>query len=132
MRMIDFFSVCEGSINEAFPIARVIARRALLKNASSVVVTHNHPDGFAIATAQDREVTRRLEQSLHLLGVSLLEHLLFGGGACIPLLQTNACMLRTSPTDQDADTFYNRFYEDMYTGERTVAELYGIQQDTGI
>ncbi len=128
MHLIDFYHVCDGTINEARPIARDISRRALLKNASAVIVAHNHPDGFAIATAPDREFTAKLEQALALNGTMLLEHLLFGSGECIPLLQKYACMVRTSPTEQDADSFYERFYQDMFTGERTTAELLGLEE----
>lgn len=128
MRLIDFFHVCDGTINEAYPIARTIARRALLKNASAVIVAHNHPDGFAIATAQDRDFTNKLEQALKLIGTVLLEHLLFGDGCCIPLLQKNACMLRTSPTEEDNETFYTRFYADMNTDKRSTAELLGLEE----
>ncbi len=128
MRLIDFYHVCDGTINEARPIARDISRRALIKDASAVIVAHNHPDGFAIATAPDREFTAKLEQALALNGTMLLEHLLFGSGECIPLLQKYACMVRTSPTAQDTDSFYERFYQDMYTGDRTTAELLGMEE----
>lgn len=126
MRLIDFYVACEGSINEAYPIAGTIARRALLKNASSVIIAHNHPDGFAIATAQDRDFTSKMEQVLKLVGVVMLEHLLFGGGSCIPILQKHSCMLRSSPTGENRDSFYDRFYNDMETGKRELSELIGL------
>ena len=126
MRVIDFYVACEGSINEAYPIAGTIARRSLLKNASGVVIAHNHPDGFAIATSQDRDFTSKMEQALKLVGVVLLEHLLFGDGNCIPILREHACMLRSSPTGEDADTFYERFYAGMKTEKRELSELIGI------
>lgn len=126
MRMIDFYVACEGTVNEAFPIASAISQRAMYTRASAVVVSHNHPDGFAIATAQDREFTSRLEATLKLVNVVLLEHLLFGDGCCIPLLQKHACMLRSSPTGEDTDTFYDRFYADMETGKRELSELIGL------
>lgn len=128
MRLIDFYHVCDGTINEAHPIARDISRRALIKNASAVIVTHNHPDGFAIATAPDRDFTAKLEQALAINSTILLEHMLFGDGSCIPLLQKHACMVRCSPTAQDADAFYAHFYGDMDTGKRSVAELLGMEE----
>lgn len=127
MRMIDFYVACEGTVNEAYPIARSIARRSLIKNASAIVIAHNHPDGFAIATAQDRDFTNKLEQSLKLVGVTLLEHLLFGDGCCIPLLQKYSCMLRATPTGEEYDAFFERFYADMETGKREMTELIGLE-----
>ena len=127
MRMIDFYVVCEGTVNEAFPIASSISRRALLKKASAVIIAHNHPDGFAIATVQDREFTSKLEQTLKMFGIVMLEHLLFGDGCCIPLLQKNACMLRAAPTGEAYDTFYDRFYANMETGRREISEMIGFE-----
>ena len=126
MRVIDFYIACEGSINEAYPITGSIARRSLLKNASGVIIAHNHPDGFAIATSQDRDFTSKLEQALKLVGVVMMEHLLFGGGSCIPILQEHSCMLRSSPTGEDTDIFYDRFYANMETGKRELSELLGM------
>ncbi len=126
MRMIDFYVACDGTVNEAYPIASAIAQRAMYKRASAVIVAHNHPDGFAIATAQDRDFSSKLEATLKLVGVVMLEHLLFGDGCCIPLVQKHACMLRSSPTGEDADTFYDRFYAGMETGKRELSELIGM------
>lgn len=126
MRLIDFYVACEGTVNEAFPIARAIAQRAMYKRASSVIIAHNHPDGFAIATAQDREFTDKLEATLKLVDVVLLEHLLFGGGSCIPIVQKHKCMLRAAPTGEDTDSFYDRYYADMETGKRELSELLGL------
>ncbi len=126
MRLIDFYLACEGTVNEAHPIARAIAERAMKKHASSVLVAHNHPRGFAIATAQDRDFTSTLEQALKICSTVLLEHLLFADGFCIPLLQKNTGALRTSPTKEDSDAFFHKYYADMNTDERTLAELMGI------
>ena len=129
MRMIDFYIACEGTVNEAYPIAGKIVERSVLKHASAVVIAHNHPDGFAIATAPDRDFSAKLEQALKLVSIVLLEHLLFGDGCCIPLLQKNACMLRSSPTYEERDVFYERFYADMSTEQRTLAELLGYDSE---
>ena len=128
MHLIDFYHVCDGTINEAYPIARAISRRALLKNASAVVVAHNHPDGFAIASTQDRDFTGKLEQSLAINGTLLIEHLLFANRSCIPLLQKSPYLVRSTPAGEEDPSFYEDFYRDMYTGERSTAELLGMEE----
>ena len=64
LHLIDFYLACEGTVNEAYPYARAIAERAVRKRAASVLIAHNHPNGFAVATAPDREFTHTVEQAL--------------------------------------------------------------------
>lgn len=128
MRLIDFYLACEGTVNEAYPIARAIAERALRKHASSVVIAHNHPGGFAIATAQDRDFTVKLEQALKICSTVLLEHLLFADGLCIPLMQSQTSMLRASPTGEDSESFFGKYYADAGNNQRSLADLMGIEE----
>ena len=90
LRLIDFYLDCEGTVNEAYPYARAIAERAVRKRAASVVISHNHPNGFAVATAPDRDFTHTVEQALKIFNIILLEHMLFADGECIGLLKKYA------------------------------------------
>jgi len=42
------------------------------------IVCHNHPSGNLEPSPEDREVTERLKASGELLGISLLDHVIFG------------------------------------------------------
>lgn len=55
--------------------ARGVFRRALLLNASGVLVAHNHPSGDVRPSDADRSVTRALIEAGRLLGISVLDHL---------------------------------------------------------
>lgn len=129
MRLIDFYLACEGTVNEASPSARMIAERAVRKHAASVLIAHNHPGGFAIATAHDREFTNRVEQALGIFNIPLLEHLLFADGYCIGLVQKYRGTLRASPTDEDGASFFAKYYACMETDQRTLADLLGMGEE---
>jgi DNA repair protein RadC len=49
-------------------------RRALTLNAASLIVAHNHPSGGVEPSANDRRLTRVLQDSLALIDVRLLDH----------------------------------------------------------
>ncbi len=66
------------------PVAR-IARDAILLGASAVLIAHNHPDGDVRPSAADLALTRRLAQGLAALDVTLLDHLILGGGSVVSL-----------------------------------------------
>lgn len=63
-----------GSIDGCEVHPREIAKRALLLNASALIVGHCHPSGNSEPSAADRAVTARLKQALALIDIRLLDH----------------------------------------------------------
>ena len=67
--------------------AREIAQHAILKNASYVVLAHNHPQGIPIASATDLDVTRELRAFLSQMEVRLLDHFIVAEGRFSSLMR---------------------------------------------
>ncbi|KLU22484.1 hypothetical protein EOS_30590 [Caballeronia mineralivorans PML1(12)] len=65
----------KGSLSRVAVYPRKIVRRALTLNAASPIVAHNHPSGGVEPSASDRRLTRVLQDSLALIDVRLLDHL---------------------------------------------------------
>ncbi|MBV1776993.1 DNA repair protein RadC [Burkholderiaceae bacterium DAT-1] len=63
-----------GTLTQASVHPREVARRALSLNAAAVIVAHNHPSGVAEPSRADRHMTEQLRQSLGLLDIRLLDH----------------------------------------------------------
>jgi DNA repair protein RadC len=61
--------------------------RALNKNATAVIVAHNHPSGLAEPSQADIDITRRLKVALELVDISLLDHFIIGRGQVVSLAQ---------------------------------------------
>jgi len=59
-----------------------VVRQALLHNAASVIIAHNHPSGVVDPSQADEGVTRRVRQALALVEIRLLDHLIVGDGRC--------------------------------------------------
>ncbi len=51
----------------------------LLENAAAVVFMHNHPSGDPAPSREDRECTNRLMAAAKILGIRVLDHVIFGG-----------------------------------------------------
>lgn len=64
-----------GSVNSANVPVRKIVQEALAVNATGIVLAHNHPCGLAIPSGEDIEITRRLRESLEILDLQLLDHI---------------------------------------------------------
>ncbi len=66
-----------GILNRSLVHPREVFSRAISCNAAALVVAHNHPSGSVEPSSEDREVTRRLKDAGEILGISLLDHLVF-------------------------------------------------------
>lgn len=67
-----------GAIDSCTVVPRVIVQRAFQLNAASVVLYHNHPSGNAEPSQADQSLTRRIAESLALLDIRVLDHIVIG------------------------------------------------------
>ena len=112
MRLIDCVKISNGSVNGSSIDYRLIAQTALSKKASSVILAHNHPDGCALPSREDREVTRGVEAALSVVGVNLLEHIIVGAGNYLPTMIGKYSYVRTMPLDDKMpEAFHGTFYD---------------------
>lgn len=68
-----------GEVEQAPVYPRKIARDALLRHATGVVLVHNHPTGQLDPSQSDREITRVVQNALRTLDIRLLDHVIIGG-----------------------------------------------------
>jgi len=79
-------NVCHiGSLNSSIVHPREIMKVAILSNAASILVAHNHPSGSVTPSIEDIQVTERLKQAGELMGIELLDHLIIGDNSYLSL-----------------------------------------------
>jgi DNA repair protein RadC len=44
---------------------------------TAIIVAHNHPSGRLDPSSEDREITRKLKEAADILGIALLDHIIF-------------------------------------------------------
>jgi len=64
-----------GVANTAEVSIRKIAELALAKNASSVIISHNHTSGIALPSIEDEITTKRIKAALTSMGITLADHI---------------------------------------------------------
>jgi DNA repair protein RadC len=84
-RLIELLELFFGTISSASVHPREVAKAALEKNASSVIVAHNHPSGSAEPSRADILITKRLKSALEIIDVKLLDHFVLGKGEIVSL-----------------------------------------------
>jgi len=71
-------TVSIGSLDASIVHPREVFKVAILSNAASVIVAHNHPSGDPTPSKEDIQVTRKLQEAGELLGITLLDHVIVG------------------------------------------------------
>jgi len=75
-QIIKKHSVTKGLVNQSQIHPREVFRCALIDNAVSLVVAHNHPSGNTEASEADLIATRRLVEVGKTMGLPLLDHMI--------------------------------------------------------
>lgn len=70
--------VHRGTINQSIVHPRDIFQRALLSNATRIIIAHNHPSGNPRPSDDDNLVTERIARAGALMGIDLLDHIIVG------------------------------------------------------
>ncbi len=66
----------KGTLNASLVHPREVFKYALLENAASIIVMHNHPSGNTTPSASDDDTTRNLVETGAIMGIKVLDHLI--------------------------------------------------------
>ena len=58
---------------------------AILSNAASIIVGHNHPSGNPDPSQEDIQVTRKLVEAGKIMGIDVLDHIVIGDDSFVSL-----------------------------------------------
>jgi len=77
-RVIGIHTVSIGNLNSAIVSPREVFKAAILANAASIILGHNHPSGDTTPSPEDIQVTEVLHQAGKLLHIDVLDHVIIG------------------------------------------------------
>lgn len=66
-----------GGINQSLVHPREVFKNAIVHGAVSILVGHNHPSGHCKPSPEDDSVTKRLAEVGELVGIRLVDHIIF-------------------------------------------------------
>lgn len=78
----------EGGVANAELDVRRVVENAILTHASGVVISHNHPSGVALPSAEDITATHRVKRALETIGVTLVDHIIVADRDFVSLEQS--------------------------------------------
>lgn len=75
-KLISKEPVSKGGINATLVDARMIFKPAILQNASSIILAHNHPSGNLKPSEEDIKLTKKLKDAGKLFDINIIDHLI--------------------------------------------------------
>jgi len=66
-----------GLVNKTQVHPREVFADVIAERASAVIVAHNHPLGELLPSTEDFQITKRLKDAAGILGLNLLDHIIF-------------------------------------------------------
>lgn len=71
-----FDEISIGTLNASLVHPREVFSKAIINNASHIVVAHNHPSGDSTPSNEDINTTKRLIESGRILGITVIDHII--------------------------------------------------------
>jgi DNA repair protein RadC len=86
-KVLGYQEVARGAVEGCLVDPRVVFRAAVVLGASGVILCHCHPSGDPDPSTEDITLTKRMMYVGDLLGVQVLDHIVFGstGGKYVSL-----------------------------------------------
>ena len=80
-RLIAPVEMFRGTLTQTAVYPREVVRLTLEHGAAAVILVHNHPSGHAEPSEADKVLTFRLKETLALIDVRVLDHIIVAGNA---------------------------------------------------
>jgi len=77
-RPLTYETVSIGCLSASIVHPREVFKAAILANAASMILAHNHPSGDITPSREDLELTERLVKAGELLGIEVKDHIIIG------------------------------------------------------
>lgn len=90
-RLIGIHTVSIGSLCAAIVSPREVFKAAILSNAASIILAHNHPSGDLTPSPEDLNVTEVLRKAGKILDIEVLDHVIVGGPERFTSLRRQGC-----------------------------------------
>jgi DNA repair protein RadC len=85
--VINVRVISVGLINKTPVHPREVFAEAITDRASAIIIAHNHPSGTVEPSKEDLEITRQLRSAGEILGIRLLDHIIFNRSAYYSFLE---------------------------------------------
>ena len=79
-QVISRETISIGSLSASIVHPREVYNIAIRRSAASILLMHNHPSGNPEPSQEDLAITERLVEAGKIVGIKVLDHIVFGDG----------------------------------------------------
>lgn len=87
-KMINYDILTVGSVASVGVSTREIIEVVLKRNATCAIMSHNHPNGIAIPSDEDVEITKMVQKALQHIDVKLIDHIIIADNDYVSMAQS--------------------------------------------
>jgi DNA repair protein RadC len=88
-RVIGAYVITSGTIDSSLVHPREAFRAAILLNAASIVMAHNHPSGDLTPSPQDWAVYEQMKKAGNVLGIAIHDSIIVSDTDSLSMAETN-------------------------------------------
>lgn len=77
-KIIESVRIGAGGVAAVVVDVKIIAKEAVMRLASGIILAHNHPSGNVTPSNEDRQITQKAREACNLLDIKLLDHIIVG------------------------------------------------------
>jgi len=75
-KILQYETISEGGITGTVADPRIILKKALEYNATSLILSHNHPSGQLKPSRQDQEITLKIKEAAKYFDITITDHII--------------------------------------------------------
>jgi len=79
----------QGGITNTNVDLRILFKKVMNDNASSIIICHNHPSGSELISNSDKNLTIRIKKAAETLDINLFDHIVVAGNKFISFANEN-------------------------------------------
>lgn len=80
-QVLNMNVVSMGTLDACLVTGRELFKSAILSNAASVILVHNHPSGDYHPSREDKVITAKISAGGKLLGIDVVDHIIVAGNS---------------------------------------------------
>jgi DNA repair protein RadC len=86
-RIIRERTITKGLLNSSLTHPREVFREAILENAASIILIHNHPSGNTEPSREDIQITKQLVEAGKIIGIPVHDHIIIAGASYTSMME---------------------------------------------
>lgn len=86
-KIIQERTITKGLLNSSLTHPREVFREAILENAASIILLHNHPSGNLEPSKEDIHITKQIVEAGKIIGISVHDHIIIAGDGFTSMME---------------------------------------------